>query len=231
MDILEYHKQFKLFLDKVDSEQLPEFTSKQVDVFLHEAELRIIKQAYGKNNIYKQGFQEIQKRTDDLNTLVKTGYLKSKVSEDGVYEFPLNKVYSAETDSVGNNDYMFYVRGQVKVKSDTVSPTYTGVSLVSQDTLQEAVLDPFNKSRISTPIIYFENNAIKVDTDNNSFEPLYLRITYIKYPNKVSLKDNISSELPEEKQREVIQLAVSIALESVESQRAATHAQTLGTIE
>src|SRR6478736_5030369 len=76
MTILEYHKQFKLFLDKVSSEQLPEFTSKQIDVFLHEAEVRIIKQAYGQNNIYKKGYQEIQKRTDDLNTLVKTGYLK-----------------------------------------------------------------------------------------------------------------------------------------------------------
>lgn len=234
MTILDYHKQFKLFLDKVSSEQLPEFTPKQIDVFLHEAEVRVVKQAYGRNNIYKQGYQEIQKRTDDLNTLVKVGYLKPDVSPiDGVYKFPLTAIHSSDSFPVfPATDYMFYVRSQIKVSSAKVTtPVYTGVSLVSHDKLQEVLKDPFNKSVISEPVIFFEDNAIKVDTNNSAFLPAAIRITYIKYPKKVDLAGSISSELSEEKQREALAMAVTIALEIIESPRSSSNAQLLSTIE
>lgn len=231
MTILDYHKQFKLFLDKVSSEQTPEFTSKQIDVFLHEAEVRVVKQAYGRNNIYKKGYQEIQKRTDDLNTLVKSGYLKSNSNEDGVYYFPLDSIYTTDKFEEATNDYMFYLRGQCKVKSDKVKSVLTGVSLVSQDKIQEVLKDPFNKSRISEPVIYFENNGIQVDTNKSSFIPEAIKITYLKYPKKVNLANGIDSELPEEKQREVLQVAVNIALETISDGRFVSHTETLKTIE
>lgn len=242
MTIQETHRQFKLFLDKVNSEFAPEFSPTQIDVFLHEAEVRIVKQAYGRNNIYKQGYQEIQKRTDDLNTLVKVGYLAPKtyndgeailpVVEDGVYSFPLSILYTTDVFNIATEDtYMFYLRSKVKVTSNTISPVYTGVSLIPQDKLQEVVKDPFNISVISEPIVFFEDNCIKVDTNNSSFIPQAIRLTYLKYPTKVSYANSIDSELPEEKQRESLQLAVLIALESVESARVNTQASMLNTLE
>lgn len=240
MTIQETHRQFKLFLDKVSSESTPEFTHSQIDVFLHEAELRIIKQAYGRNNIYKQGYQEIQKRTDDLNTLVKTNYLAPKTFNngeaivpevvDGVYSFPLSILYTKDDLAIATQyEYMFFIKAQIKVKSTSILPVYTGVSLVSQDKFIEVIKDPFNKSVISEPIIFFEDSSIKVDTNNSSFEPLAIRLTYLKYPAKVNWNTSVNSELPEEKQREAIQLAVAIALENIESQRLSGNIQMLAT--
>lgn len=238
MTVQEAHRQFNLFLDKVSSESTPEFTHKQIDVFLHEAEVRIVKQAYGRNNIYKKGYQENQKRTDDLNTLIKTGYLEYDSGEtvDGVYKFPLDSIYYTEGLSGLSEPYMFFIKGMVKVKSATVEPVYTGITLVPQDKYTEVIKDPFNKSRISSPVAYFEDSSIKIDTNNNSFEPLLFRITYIAYPRPVVWKEtgvagSISSQLPEQKQREAIQLAVSIALESVESVRTNSNINLLNTSE
>lgn len=250
MNIQEAHRQFNLFLDKVSSESTPEFSHKQIDVFIHEAEVRLVKQAYGGNNIYKTGYQETQKRTDDLNSLVKTGYLDSAkvfssidgqlvvspVVVDGVYSFSLDSIYESENFTSSKNDYMFFVKAMVKVNSSTVTnPVYTGITLIPQDKYTEVIKDPFNKSRISSPIAFFEDNCIKIDTNKNSFSPSTIRLTYIKYPIPVVWTSDsntyVSSELPEQKQREAIQLAVTIALESVESQRTNTQAGLINTIE
>jgi hypothetical protein len=225
MTIQEAHRQFNLFLDKVSSESTGELSHKQIDVFLHEAEVRLVKQAYGQNNIYKKGYQEIQKRTDDLNTLVLTGYLELDEEVDGVYRFPLTNIFTTESLQTNTNlDYMFFVKAMVKVKSSTVEPVYTGITLIPHDKYTEVIKDPFNKSRISSPIAFFEDSSIKIDTNNNSFEPMLIKLTYIGYPRMVVWKaagesGSIPSILPEQKQREAIQLAVRIASGTLESNR------------
>lgn len=244
MTIQEAHRQFNLFLDKVSSEATPEFTHKQIDVFIHEAEVRIVKQAYGRNNIYKKGYQENQKRTDDLNTLVKTGYIAQDTTkaDNGILYFSLSDIYSDINHIIPAEPYMFFLRASVQVTNwDTINGAWTGVTLIPHDKYTEVIRDPFNKSRISSPIIFFEDGGIKVDTNSgassNNFDVTNLKITYICYPKPVSWQIEggtgltVHSMLPEEKQREAIQLAVAIALESVESQRNQTQAQMLGTIE
>lgn len=238
MKIQEAHRQFNLFLDKVSTEVTPEFSHKQIDIFIHEAEVRLVKQAYGQNNIYKKGYQEIQKRTDDLNTLVKTGYLTYNISSiDGIYSFGLDNIFVTETMEANmEDDYMFFIKAMVKVSSSTVASTYTGISLIPQDKYTEVIKDPFNKSRISEPNAFFEDNAIKVDSNSGSFTPSMIKLTYLCYPRQVVWKTDadlsaVDSILPEQKQREAIQLAVAIALESVESARTNSSLSMLNTQE
>jgi hypothetical protein len=233
MTIQEAHRQFNLFLDKVSSESTPEFTHKQIDVFIHEAEVRIVKQAYGRNNIYKKGYQEVQKRTDDLNTLVKSGYISQQVdkADNGILFFPLDTIYKDKNHLTVGEPYMFFLRAQVEVTNfDTITGAWTDVTLIPHDKYTQVIKDPFNKSRISSPIIFFEDGAIKVDTNSgassNAFDVTQLKLSYICYPRRVSwqpidgaLELPVDSMLPEEKQREAIQLAVLLAIEGVESQR------------
>jgi hypothetical protein len=212
MDITQAHKEFQLFMDKVDSESLPEFLPSEIDTFIHEAELRIVKQAYGGNNIYKSSYGSTQKRTDDISTLIRTA----------IIEFIDNK-------ALFPTDYMFLDRVMIGVSTDTISKTYTSPYLCSSDKLNNVLSDPFNKSRVAYPVVWIENNSLLIDTPNFTAEDA--KLTYIKYPVRVNKKDGVSSELPEQKQREAIQMAVRIALGVVESQRIEEQNQQLGTME
>ena len=72
MTIAEAHIEFDVTLDKRFTSQTPEFPPEIIDYFLREAQARYVKTRYSPNNIYQAGFEEIQKRTDDLRNIVKT---------------------------------------------------------------------------------------------------------------------------------------------------------------
>jgi hypothetical protein len=211
MNITQAHKEFQLFVDKVDTQSLPDFLPHEIDTFIHEAELRIIKQAYGGNNIYKSSFGQTQKRLDDISTLIKTQVINFSNNEASL-----------------PTDYMFLDRVTVKVSNGDVEG-YTTPFLCPHDKLNIVLNDPFNKSTMAYPIIWQEDNKLFIDTPD--FDAIDAKVTYIKYPVRVDKKNNVSSELPEQKQREAIQMAVRIALGVVESSRIEEQNQQLGTIE
>lgn len=211
MNITQTHKEFDIFMDKVDSQSLPDFLASEKDVFLNEAQLRLVKQAYGGNNIYKTGFGVTQKRIDDIHTLVKSVTLT----------FTNNEV-------ILPSDYMFLDRVSVKVKSGAIEG-YTTPFLCPHDKLNIVLSDPFNKSTPAYPIMWQESNKLKIDTPG--FTALEVYLTYIKFPREMSKLNNISSELPEQKQREVVQMAVRIALGIVESPRVQEQNDQLGSVE
>jgi hypothetical protein len=211
MDIALAHKEFQVFLDKLDSQSLPDIRPNEIDILLHEAELRVVKQAYGGNNIYKTGLGGSQKRIDDISTLIKTEVIPFV---GGVATLP--------------SDYMFLDRVSIKVKVGSVQ-SYTTPFLCPHDKLNIVLSDPFNKSTAAYPIVWLENNKLHIDAPD--FEVIDAKVTYIKYPKRVSKQNLISSELPEQKQKEAIQLAVRIGLGTIESSRIEEQNQQLGTIE
>jgi hypothetical protein len=230
MDIKQIHREIELFLDKVDSQALPDILPQEKDIIYHEAELRLVNQAYGGNNIHKKGFQENQKRTDDLNTLVKIGYIPFEELDDDTVLFNLSKIYPTKLmDTPPTTDYLYFLGAMAHVSSSKVNGK-TQPYLSSLDDLGKVLSDPYNKPTIARPILSFANGYIYGHKDS-SFNIDILEITYIKYPRKVSYSGNISSELPEHKQREAVQLAVRIALGMVESPRLEEQSSQLGTLE
>lgn len=91
----ELHYQFKINLDRVDSLSNPDFNAAEIDWFLNEAQLIFIKQRMSmRSNSKQKGFEESQKRIDDLGNLVikfpnQVGITPSLVSP-GIYELPLS---------------------------------------------------------------------------------------------------------------------------------------------
>jgi hypothetical protein len=231
MDIQRAHREFELFLDKVDSQATPDFLPEERDIFLHEAELRLVNQTYGGNNIYKKGFQENQKRTDDINTLVKSGYLKPIKLSDTLIKFELTSIYKNDDFSdVPRTDYLYFIRCKTHVSSSTITSAKTDPFLAQLDDVSRILADPYNSPTIARPIISFAEGSLYVHK-TASFEVPCVELTYIKYPRKVDYRGNISSELPEHKQREAIQLAVRIALGAIESPRIEEQSQQLSTLE
>ena len=57
-------------VDKIHSLQADSLLSEEIDIELNKNMMRFINTKYGRNNIYQKGFEETQKRIDDLRTLV-----------------------------------------------------------------------------------------------------------------------------------------------------------------
>ena len=102
MTIEQLHTEFKVFFDKVDSEAYTEFLDGEIDIMLNEAILRLVKRRYGINNIYKKGFEETQKRTDDLKELVVTRFADVVNSEQqNTFKKGYRVVWSIKRDCPG----------------------------------------------------------------------------------------------------------------------------------
>ena len=78
MNIINMHIAVQQGVDKINSLQADSLLSQEIDMELNKSIMRFVNLKYGKNNIYRKGFEESQKRIDDLRSLVSS-------SEEYVY--------------------------------------------------------------------------------------------------------------------------------------------------
>ena len=71
MNVTEMHIAVQQGVDKINSLQADSLLSEEIDIELNKNMYRFINTKYGRNNIYRKGFEESQKRIDDLRTLVR----------------------------------------------------------------------------------------------------------------------------------------------------------------
>lgn len=233
MNINRMHLEFKLALDKMDSNALPDLKVAEIDYWLNEGMMNYIKTRYSRLNLYGQGFEEIQKRTDDLKALVITKYSPVTVvaGEENVYQLDIQNLTNDEngTDPY-DGDYFLYLRGRVKNVTDC-GDKYVGLKLKRHDELDRILDDPFNVPDKLNPVGYFENNQLYVVTDGK-YTVNAAKITFLKYPfyidkaqilNPVGLPGTATIELDEHTHKEIIKYSVEAALENIESPRQATY--------
>jgi hypothetical protein len=216
MTILELHTAFKLELDKTDSEALPIFRSEEVDYWLNKAINHFLKTRYNLNNIYKKAFEGSQKRIDDLRVIVTNETIVPNVTD--------------EIDLPGN--YVFLLRVTANVLSDCGIVKSLPFQ-VETDDLNKLLDDPFNKPTIYRPLYNFRDNKIIFYTSEGS-EITNATITYIRKPAVVNYEVDSTSEytdLPDHVHHEVVQKAVNMALENIESPRYRSNINELNNIE
>lgn len=240
MTIRDAHRLFDIILDKVDSNLYPEITSAEKDEFINNAIESFVKTRYNKNNIYQAGFEEIQKRTEDLRTLVKTGFpeLSEIAYSRNTYKADVDSIFTNfEKTELFNDTYWFYLKSSAYITNDPCGELISETKLVQQDDLNRVLKDPFNKPNKNRVIIYFEDGSIFITVDDTSVLDNF-KITFLKKPNTVSVNladssenSDIQFDLPEHTHREIIKLAVKEAIEAIESPRVQTYLNTLQTIE
>lgn len=232
MTIQEFHTQFKVFFDKTDSAAYPEFLDGEIDIYLNEAQERIVKQRYGKNNIYRAGFEEVQKRTDDLKNLVETKFCP--LTPATVYTEVGENVFRADLDSLfddaGLNNqaeevYQFYLKSMARTCDSNDCCIWSRVKLVQHDDISSIGGDPFNKPMQSRPIIFFEGGDIFVWTAPGLTVEGF-QVTFIKRPAQVNIgtygQPVVECELSEHLHKELLQEAIQIAIENIGSPRVQT---------
>lgn len=202
----------KFGVDKLDTQSYPDIIEEQAEYLLNESQIRIVKTRYNKNNIYQRGFEEFQKRTEDLRTLVKNIEITPTPVSTGS-----PKVYKVDLQILGNGDtYMFYLRGNAQVSSAKCSAKYVSVRLSQIDDLDKVLVDPFSKPSINQPVISFEDGGIYIYADS-SFNVSKFKLTYLKKPRLISIFDSIDCELPEHLHEEVVAGAIELAALGIES--------------
>ena len=113
------HISLRQTVDRINSQRADQLLSEEIDLELNRAMQRFINQRYGKNNVYQEGFEESQKRIDELRTLLveyESGVtFKEILKPDSIFvdqfQLPANYMYLVNQRSkifVDNCKTIFY---------------------------------------------------------------------------------------------------------------------------
>lgn len=220
MKVSDIHKAFKIQMDKnaeaVAYGGCPAFLSEEEDLFLNQAFTEVIINKYTGTNAKSVAFEGNVKRIADLEGLVKTDY-----EIDASFDSSSN-VLTVENFS-NDGVRMLYVDATLHFGSDQ-----SKCILISHEDAIRFRKTYNNDPWIDTPVSVLEDNRLIVYIDTHRMtEPYTIDITYIAFPPVIDYTqgDKDITEVPERVLYEVINRAVIIALENIESKRVQTKAE------
>jgi hypothetical protein len=217
MTIAEMHTAVKLELDKTSALELPAFEPEELDYWINRSILLYIKSRYSGFNITREGFEQVQKRADDLRILV-TEFPFTSLTVGDSYDKPNS--YLADLDLI-NEDYLVRVGEEVEIVVGNTTKRQ-GVTECTSDSYRTFIDNPYSEHRLhygeAKPLRLFKGNNAELITDGNyTISKYFLR--YLRYPQQVSLTNGDDCELPAHTHDEIVKITVSTLLENIESIR------------
>jgi len=223
MTVAEMHIQFKVGLDKTDSLNYPNFEPEEIDLWLNRAQDKFVKTRYS-HDPKRETFEETQKRTDDLReVLVETTIFPSAVQQpvkpNGVlFDLPN-----------GNNDlpvYWFAINEECGIHytnctNDLVTERKR-VKPIQHDDYNKIISDPFNKPYKGKIVRLMHGDKVELISDGTFIIESYI-LRYIKQPEAIDLANNNDCELASHTHTEIVDTAVTMALENIASPRYQSH--------
>ena len=235
MTIAEMHTAFKRELDKDDSLQYPAFTADEIDYWINRAIRQFVKTRYSGINFKSEGFEQTQKRIDDLRTLVRevtiactdTGAIKPNgyVMTDGF-----------SNDEFTANPYWLSLGEEVTIDPNdaSYSTSRQGVTEVTSNEYRFEIDSPFSDYvlhyGVAKPLRLFYNNTIEFVTDG-TYTVTHAYIRYVKEPVEVDLDTPTNCDLAEHTHDEVVVLATQLVIENIEQPRFQTYSQVASVME
>lgn len=222
----EIHIAFKMVLDKnaasVSFGGAPAFLSEEINYFLNQAKDEITSNKFTGINTRGIPFEGDNKRTADLQSLVKQYTNKIEVIEAGF------NMWKTVLDIDIIKDVLAPITLHlIYTKSDDTKVRKI-CKLITHDQAQKFYETDINKPWIPHPVAYFEgNNLYFLIDDSLTDEPTWCYFEYLKIPSKIdyTLGNNEYIDLNDNVLREIIDRAVVLALENIESQRTSSKLQ------
>lgn len=216
---------YEKFLIEYDKDNVtssyPSLTQYEIATILDKAYNALIGQKVSGNNIRRSGIETDIKSIEDLQPLMVTVDNLTLTSDS---KMPSNVV---GVDLPGDN--LYFISANAKFDEDL-----TPVQLVDHKTAKRFFATKYNNPWIKNPVCFMEGNKIYVVYENydGANAPSNLYYTYIKQPAKFCLDQSanstVSFELNDTMAEELVSLAVTFALENVESQRLTSKLNTRG---
>lgn len=146
-------------------------------VALNEAQLLLIKQKIGLNNIYKAGLDSFAKRYDDLQEIIVMDSQLSMSKADNIK-------YSANLSDLDR--YMFHIKSYITADKDTCKDRALDVNIIPHSDVQEWLANKYLEPSFEYQETFavLTNNKIEVYTDK-IFVPTAVYTSYIRYPDRI----------------------------------------------
>lgn len=241
MTYLQLQESLEIEISKL-GDGLTKPTTNEEEYFLNAAVDKYYKTRYSGINFKQEGFEQAQKRVDDLRELVKDKIYTSDLitPKDNVYSVTLPDDYvlylgSTAGISPANADaekcWDMDEDGNYKIhRSDTLEGTIYTLDRMLENSLSE------HRLHYSTakPIRLITGDQIKLYTDGNYKVSEYI-LTYLRYPEKIRFFNrNMFEEytdLPEHTHLEIVKLAAQLYIENQVDPRVRTYPQEVQTME
>ena len=231
MTVQEQHIDFKRKLNKIDTATNANFEVPFIDEYLNEALEIFIKRRIGQNNIYRSGFEAIQKRIEDLREIVNRNPTDSP-------DLNLIKVNGNLYEVILPTDYLYFVRANVESKKGKCTKDLSCV-VRQHDDLNSILSSSFYSPSFEwgeLPIVFGRNKIFVYVADD--ITPTKFKLDYIRRPKRIAnpdafiddlgnsgyltpVKDNLGNFIPAVQQdcelqsmyacREIVDIAVELA--------------------
>lgn len=241
MKFIEIQEALEIEISKL-ADSLAKPTTAEEEYFLNAAVDKFYKTRYSGINFKRTGFEQDQKRIDDLRELVVDKvYKDGEITETGsVYSVELPEDYvlylgSAAGISPANADaekcWDMDENGNYKVhRSDTLEGTIYTLDRMLENSLSEHRLH----YTTAKPIRLIAGNNIKLYTDGNYKVSEYI-LTYLRLPEKIQFFNRDMYEeftdLPEHTHLEIVKLAAQLYIENQIDPRVRTYPEEVQTME
>ena len=213
------HIAFKIAMDKNSQSNAfggcPSFLPEEIDYWLNLAMYQEINTKFTGNNSVKIAFEGSVKRTHDLENLIQTD-----VDVTATKQTDTNCCY---VENLFSGKRMFFVDAVLKFNSKKAN-----IILISHQDAAKFKQTYSNNPWIDSPVGTIHDNTLYIyyDAVTMKSDSYTIDITYVKYPTKVeNLPVAGMDEIPEYMQYEVVNRAVELALEDIESRRVQTKTQ------
>ena len=214
MTTTEIHQLFDVNYDKANViTAYPTFLPEEKDVWLNEAYNMWINQRFTGNNARQIAFEGDTKRVSDLQALIKKASLTTFTKDD----FVSNSIWYKLSDI---KDFRFFISSAIKINTSEVQTMLT----INHTQAQQFKASNINMPWIPEPVCTVGNEKITVYYDPVKVDTVLaanLQVTYLKQPEVFDYYNSPTAmfELTDAVAYEVINLAVLLALENVESER------------
>jgi hypothetical protein len=201
-------------------------TTIEIFYWLNKAVEKFVKTRYSGVNYKGEGFEQTQKRIDDLRSLVK----ETSIIPTGVGSKPNSFIFTLPNDylfTVGEEAVISYVKG-----SNTIT-SREGITEITNDRYRQEIDNHFSEFRLysdwARPLRLFYGTYVELITDGQYSVTQYY-ITYISKPTAIALPST-NCNLPEQTHSEIVKLAVSMFLESIKDPRYQTYLNEINSME
>lgn len=211
------HIAFKITMDKnatnVAFGSYPAFLPEEIDYWINQSTYQVISNKFTGSNALKQPFEKSVKRIHDLEKLIENTDVSGELESGNVVR--IKNVFTNK---------MFFIDGILKFDDKSAN-----IDLVEHVTAKNFLQTYDNLPWIETPVAVIEGDDLVVYIDPLSMRtsaPTYqANITYVKFPTPIEEVEGNVTEFPEYMQYEIIDRAVLLALENIESRRVQTKSQ------
>lgn len=215
---------FKVEYDKQSDHAIssyPSLTDGEIDIILNKAYLALIAQKLTGNNPRQIGFEGDNKAIEDIRPLLTTQVCQR--SQNNNYPVAPNAVIYNIPDEM-----LYYIESNINLtyninERGIVQNGIANVELVTHQTAQKYMYTVNNKPWIEKPVCYIEEDKLIVLIDERHSAGNML-LTYIKKFVEFNHETNrdFEFELSDTMAQELINLAIIMAAETVESPRMAS---------